>query len=350
MRKILLGCGAALLLLMGASSSYAADRCNIAWSRYVGWEPLGYIQSSGIAAKWGKKYDVKLTFTYLDKYVESLTQYSNGAFEGVSVSNIDVLTGTAAAGTDSTVIAIGDFSNGNDGILVSGPEGVGLKNIVGREANLVVGSVSDYLLARALKLNGYQDNSVTRHQVDDDTIGSVIATAPSGSVFVTWNPMLMTGRNVPGMHLVFDSSKIPGEIIDMVVVNTKVSEPCKKAVAGAWYEALGIMSGTDTAAVDAIATMAAQSGATVQEFRAQLRTTALFPQPAAAVSFTASPQLKTTMEFVRHFVFDHDLIEGAKSVDAIGIAFPDGTVIGDSKKIKLRFTTTYEQLAADGKL
>ena len=44
----------------------------------------------------------------------------------------------------------------------------------------------------------------------------------------------------------FDSSQIPGEIIDLLVINTKVladNPALGKALVGAWYEIMGIMQG-----------------------------------------------------------------------------------------------------------
>ena len=38
---------------------------------------------------------------------------------------------------------------------------------------------------------------------------------------VTWNPQLMEVKSEPGATLVFNSSKIPGEIIDTLVVKTE---------------------------------------------------------------------------------------------------------------------------------
>jgi NitT/TauT family transport system substrate-binding protein len=57
------------------------------------------------------------------------------------------------------------------------------------------------------------------------------------------------------------------------------------------------------------------------------------------------------MEYVRTFSFDHGLFgDGAASKDIVGIAFPDGSVIGNKANVKLRFDTQYMQMAADGKL
>ncbi len=56
-------------------------------------------------------------------------------------------------------------------------------------------------------------------------------------------------------------------------------------------------------------------------------------------------------ELVRTFLFDHGLYgKNARSKDDIGILFPDGSVMGNQKNVKLRFDATYMQLAAEGKL
>jgi NitT/TauT family transport system substrate-binding protein len=63
------------------------------------------------------------------------------------------------------------------------------------------------------------------------------------------------------------------------------------------------------------------------------------------------PKLTGIMDLVTTFAFEHGLLgEGAKSKDVIGIALPDGKVLGDAANVKLRFDATYTALAADGKL
>lgn len=341
----------AATLLLTATSAQAAERCRIAWSHYSGWEPAGWLQSSGVAARWGKKYDVDLSFTLINDYIESVNQYTAGGFDGVTVTNMDALTIPAVGGIDSTVLVVGDFSNGNDGILVKGDAKSDVRSLKGREVKLVEFSVSHYLLARALDQAGLAEKDLKVINTSDADIGSLIATAGANTAFVTWNPILLTGRNVAGMHMVFDSSKIPGEIIDTVVVRTGAADACKKAVTGAWFEAMATMSGNGTAAQDMIATMAAQAGGTVAEFQAQLRTTRMFYAPAEAAAFAASDKLKDTMKFVAKFSFDHGLYgANAKDEAFVGIAYADGSVWGNKDFVRLRFDGRYMGLAAAGKL
>jgi NitT/TauT family transport system substrate-binding protein len=57
------------------------------------------------------------------------------------------------------------------------------------------------------------------------------------------------------------------------------------------------------------------------------------------------------MDLVRQFCFSHNLLgEKTKSADEIGIQFTDGTVLGKSDRIRLRFNPTFMQLAAEKKL
>ncbi len=57
------------------------------------------------------------------------------------------------------------------------------------------------------------------------------------------------------------------------------------------------------------------------------------------------------MDLVRKFSFDHGLLgEGARTVDAVGIAFPGGKTLGDAKHVKMRFDASFTRLAVDGKL
>jgi len=111
------------------------------------------------------------------------------------------------------------------------------------------------------------------------------------------------------------------------------------------------MSANDKTAAASAEFMAKNSGATLAQFKAQLKTTAMFYKAADAVAFTKGKQLKDTMEYVRTFSFDHGLYgEGKKSKDFVGIQFPDKSVMGDAKNVKFRFDSTYMQLAAEGKL
>ncbi len=343
---LIVGCVFALFSLLLARTS-TAETYKIAWSHYTGWEPWEYARHAGILEKWGKKYGVAIQLDLINDYIESINLYTGGAYHGCVMTNMDALTIPALGGVDSTALIIGDFSNGNDGIVVK--NGSAVSDLKGRQVKLVELSVSHYLLARALGMNGMKESDLSLVNTSDADIAAIFAADENGAV-VTWNPPLMQCRNVKGATLVFDSSKIPGEIIDMTVVRTDSPDSLKKALAGAWYETMAAMSSKGKQGREAIEYMAETAGGTEAEFRAQLRTTAMFYNASEAAAFASGNKIKETMEYVRTFCFDRGLYGDAGSKDFVGMRFPDGSAMGDESNVKLRFDSSFMQMAADGKL
>ncbi len=340
----------AALLISLTNSVFARDNFKICWSIYVGWMPWAYGAEHGIVKKWADKYDIKIDVVQINDYVESINQYTAGAFDGCSMTNMDALTIPAAGGVDSTALIVGDFSNGNDGVVLKDKKS--LAEIKGQTVNLVELSVSHYLLARALDSVGLSERDLKVVNTSDADLVSVYGTSDVTSV-VTWNPLLGEILTNPSSNLVFDSSKIPGEIIDLLVVNTDVLKENPnfgKALVGAWYEIMATMSGDDAAAKEAKTFMAEASGTDLTGYEAQLANTEMFYQPSQALSLTNSSELKTTMQQVAEFSFDHSILgEGAPDAGFVGIETPSG-IYGDPNNIKLRFDPTFMQMAADGKL
>ncbi|WLE98636.1 MAG: putative urea ABC transporter substrate-binding protein [Candidatus Electrothrix communis] len=317
------------------------EKFDIAWSHYAGWEPWGYAQQSGILKKWADKHNIEIELTLVNDYIESINLYTTGKFAACTMTNMDALTIPAVGGIDSTAVIVGDFSNGNDGIIMK--KGTKITDLKGRPITLVELSVSHYLLARALDMNGMSEQDVKLINTSDADIAALFTADPEGAA-VTWNPPLMQALRAPGSVRVFDSSSIPGEIIDLMVVRSDAPEALKKALVGAWYEVMAIMESDGPKKEEAIASMAQASGGTVEEFKQQLATTAMFYKAADAAAFAASAKPKETMEQVRQFSYAKGLYgESAPSADIVGIAFDDGSVLGDKNNIKLRFTAKYMQ-------
>ena len=355
MRKYrLLSFAAAGLAAVLSFSAHAEkkDSFSVCWTLYAGWMPWGHASTSGIIDKWAKKYGIDIDVVQLNDYVESINQYSVGQFDGCTMTNMDALTIPAAGGVDSTALIVGDYSNGNDGLLIKG-EGKTLADIKGMQVNLVELSVSHYFLARALESAGMSERDVTVVNTSDADIIAAYTT-PSVQAAATWNPMLAEIVAQPGSTQVFDSSKIPGEILDMMVVNTqtlKDNPDFGKALVGAWFEILELMQSGTPEATEALTEMAKASGTDLAGYQAQLATTKLFYTPKQTLDFVTSPALPETMTKVANFSFEHGILgEGARSADAIGMTFAGGVTTGDSANIKLRFDPSYIQMAVDGKL
>jgi NitT/TauT family transport system substrate-binding protein len=340
-----------LAAALGAPASHAEQKTEfrLAWSIYVGWMPWGYLESSGIMDKWAEKYGIDVEIVQINDYIESINQYTAGQFDGVSATNMDTLSIPAGGGVDTTALIVGDYSNGNDAVILKG-EG-DLASLEDKPVNLVELSVSHYLLARALDSVGMSEADLggVINTSDADMIAAYAT--PDVEAVVTWNPLVSAIMEDPGANKLFDSSDIPGEIIDLMVVNTETlndNPAFGKAVAGAWYELMGLMKAGDE---DVLSAMAEASGTDLAGYKAQLASTAMFYDPAEAVAFTESADLPETMVHVAEFLFDKGILgEGAPSADFVGVAYPDGSMTGDETNVKFRYDTTYMQMAADGAL
>jgi len=358
MRRLLctaLAMSLTLLATVGTSTTVnAAEQKKphtLAVSIYAGWMPWYYAKETGIIKKWADKYGVAIDVKYMD-YVPSLEAYVAGQADAVVATNMETLDMPCASGVDSSAIIMGDYSNGNDAVLTR--DKIQLSQLKGQTVNLVEKTVSQYLLGRALESVKLHEKDVKLVNVSDSDIAPSFLASKSQKVVVSWNPMVMEIEKSPGITRVFDSSKTPGEVQDLLVMNTKVlnaNPNLARALVGAWYEVMGIMSKPGPEADKAIAKMAELAKTTATEFKGQLKTTAMYYTPKAAVEYTKSKDLQAKQDLVRKFCYTHNLLgEHVASADVVGIEYPDGTVQGDKKKIKMHYVSKFMEEAADGKL
>jgi NitT/TauT family transport system substrate-binding protein len=254
---------------------------------------------SGILKKWADKYGVDIQVQRFD-YAASLDAFVSKNLDACTMTNMEALDMPAASGVDSTAIVVGDYSNGNDAILTR--DGLKLNQLPGKRIMLVQKTVSEYLLERAMVLNGLQDQLPHLKLIntsDSDIVGAFTGNTSNPAV-VTWKPLVSEILHQDkGVTDIFDSSKIPGEIMDLLVVRTEVLKRpdgsgarFAKAITGAWYETMAQMSASGPTGDKAIAGSAAASDDSVASYREQLKTTFLFSTPALATSFTDSPRMK----------------------------------------------------------
>jgi NitT/TauT family transport system substrate-binding protein len=349
---------AGLVCLLLALPAFAQKPTfTVGWSIYAGWTPYHYMQKSGLLKKWADKYGITIKVQRFD-YAPSLDAFVGRNIDACTMTNMEALDMPAASGVPTTVILIGDYSNGNDALLVRG--GLQMKDLVGRKMLLVEKTVSEYLFDRALTLNSMRDQikQVRMINTSDSDIQSAFISDSSVSAVVTWKPMLSQLAQQKAVTSLFNSSQIPGEILDLTVVRTEVldrtdgsGQKFAKALAGAWYEMMSLMSAPGPAADKVLTEIAEGSGDSLASYKEQLSTTKMFYQPQLAAQFGTSPDMKQKMALVRQFCFDHGLLgKNVGSVDDVAIRYPDGSVQGKADRVRLRFEAAYMEMAAQNKL
>jgi len=346
----------ALAACWSAPEAHAAPPTfTVGWSVYAGWNPYFYMAKSGILKRWADKYGIAIKVQRFD-YAASLDAFVAKNIDACTMTNMEALDMPAAAGVDSTVVIVGDYSNGNDAVLAR--NNLTLAQLPGKPILLVQKTVSEYLLERAMVLNGL-DSQLPHLKLlntsDSDIVGAFLGDK-SNHVAVTWKPLVSEIlAQDGGVKSLFDSSRIPEEILDLLVVRTDVLKrpdgsglKFAKAIAGAWYETVAQIAAANA---QAISGSAAASGDSVASYKEQLRTTYLYSTPQAAAQFAQGKDLQQKMDLVRQFCFRHALLgQNVGSVDDVAILYPDGMIQGKKDRVRLRVDATYMQLAAQGKL
>ncbi len=334
----------ATTLTMTPAQAQERDEFSVCWSIYAGWMPWAYADVEGVVDKWADEYGISIDVVQVNDYVESINQFTSGNVDGCAMTNMDALTIPSASGVDSTALIINDYSNGNDGIVLKGSDE--LADIEGRQVNLVQFSVSHYFLARALESVGLTERDIeTVNTSDADIVG--LFSSDTTTAVAAWNPQLSAIADMTDANVVYTSAEIPGEILDMMVVNTQTladNPDFGHALVGAWYEVMGLIEAEDE---NALTIMADAAGTDLEGYQNQLAATYLYTDPAEAIELMESPELLNTMERVAKFSFEHGLLgDMAPSAGVVGIETPSG-IFGDEGNVQLRFDPSFTQAYLD---
>lgn len=149
---------------------------------------------------------------------EEVRAYRNGEIEGAGLS-IDQALVLAETQQDIRIITIMDISEGGD-VILGKPEIKNMKDLKGKRVGVESTSLGAFFLARALEKNDMSPQDVkivslelSEHEraYKEDKVDAIVTFDPPKSAI-----------SEMGAKLLFDSSQIPGEIVDVLAVNTKV--------------------------------------------------------------------------------------------------------------------------------
>jgi NitT/TauT family transport system substrate-binding protein len=157
---------------------------------------------------------------------EVLRAYRNQAIDGMVIS-LDELFGLAVDGLEPRIILVVDVSNGAD--VVVGRKGMkSMRDLTGKSVAVESGALGAFVLSRALALNGMRASDVNVVHLESNEQPSAFE---KGSVdgAVTFDPYRAQFLKA-GATTLFDSTRIPGEIVDLLAVRASVIEKRPKAV------------------------------------------------------------------------------------------------------------------------
>lgn len=229
------------------------------------WEFFYLAQEKGLYRELG--VDVRIVeFSSLGDAKRAFERGQVDAFLGTLV---EVASTKADGGREPSIAFVTDYSNGADQIIAHASID-GTRQLLGKRVAAEVGSLNVFLLARALDECGASLDEV--RMVDLDPL-SMLAAFERGDVdaIVAYPPVSVAAAKVPGAHTIYTSARIPGEIVDLLAVDSRWIEERPDdvlAVCRGYAHAVELYRREPQSCIDI---MARRDGLTPAEFEAALR-------------------------------------------------------------------------------
>jgi NitT/TauT family transport system substrate-binding protein len=168
---------------------------------------------------------------------EVLRAFRNQAIDGMVIS-LDELFGLASEGLQPKVILVVDVSHGADAIVArSGTRS--MKDLKGKRVAVESGALGAFVLSRALALNGMKASDVKVVPMESNEQPGAFGKGQVDAA-VTFDPYREQLLRA-GAKSVFDSTQIPGEIVDLIAMRMGVLDAQPKSVQAllsGWFRAI----------------------------------------------------------------------------------------------------------------
>ena len=157
---------------------------------------------------------------------EVLRAFRNQAIDGMVIS-LDELIGLAVDGLQPRIILVVDVSHGADAVV--GRAGMrSMKDLKGKRVAVEGGALGAFVLSRALALSGMHTSDVkVVHLESNEQPSAFVKKQVDGAVtFDPYRDQLLRS----GATTLFDSTQIPGEIVDLVAVRASALDQQPKEI------------------------------------------------------------------------------------------------------------------------
>jgi NitT/TauT family transport system substrate-binding protein len=256
----LLGCLLLVLPLLGCMRE-SEPPLRIGTNVWIGSEPLY------LARELGRFDPRQVELVEYPSASEVLRAFRNQAIDGMVIS-LDELFELAVDGFQPRIVLVVDISHGAD--VVVGRKGVKtMQDLQGKSVAVESSALGAFVLSRALALNGMQAGDVkVVHLESNEQPGAFDKGLVDAAV--TFDPYRIQFLQA-GAKTLFDSTQIPGEIVDLLAVRASVVERrpnTVRALLNGWFDAIDYMKKDP---VDAARRMGIRQQTTGEQFQEALR-------------------------------------------------------------------------------
>lgn len=294
---------------------------SLAWSEYPSWSAFGVAhevklingkkgEQGPIELKWGVDIELKEA-----DYDPCLVMYGANQCDAVCITNMDAL--NPSLSRKSVAILPTSTSAGADACIVIND----IQNVQALKGKNVYGlakTVSEYCFVRNLEILGEDEKEY--NFVNMDPAAAALAMQqrdPGYQAIVVWNPfVLSTLSKRNDVKVLFDSTAIPGEIIDMVLVSQEAldkpgGDKFACAIIDAFYALNKRMADPQTRDDTLIALGEKFSNLDLESMKTVVKQTQFYGTPEEGIQVLNDLGTTVTMQKVVRFCVNHEIVPQA---------------------------------------
>lgn len=290
---------------------------SLAWSEYPSWSVFGVAEVDGLlngkAGELGtleEKWQVDVVLHESD-YDTCITMYGSQKVDAACLTNMDAL--NPSISRPSTMILPTSTSHGADACIVVDS----IQSIADLKGKKVYGlekSVSEYCFVRNLEIQGQKEKDYAFSNMDPAAAAAALQQKQAGvEAIMVWNPFVMeTLSKRSDVKVLFDSTSIPNEIIDAVIMSQdslkkEGGEAFACAIIDAFYQTTGKLNDPETREGTLSALGEKFSGLDAKAMNQIVHQTKFLSSPGQAIELYASDALVDTMKRVTTFCVEHEI-------------------------------------------
>ncbi|MGC6493088.1 MAG: hypothetical protein ACON5B_09650 [Myxococcota bacterium] len=323
---------------------------SLAWSEYPSWSTFGVAHEMGLVnGKEGemgpieKKHNVDLVLKEAD-YDSCLQMYGANRVDGAALTNMDSLPSSL---TRKTVGILPTSTSFGADALITTNDITELAQLEGKKTYGLALTVSEYTFARNLELAGLDPAKFTFSNMDPAAAATAMQQRQDGyNAIVVWNPFVLeTLRKRDDVKVLADSTRIPGEIIDMVVVGQDAldkpgGDAFAHAVIETFYAVSDKIEAPETRDETLVALGAKFSKLDLESMVKVVDQTRFYKTADDGLNLFNGDEVKATMDTVVKFAAERGIVDKAPKV-----GFGDKATAGDAD---FRFDPSYMQHVKGG--
>lgn len=247
-----------ILGFLSSCTSTVVEPLRIVSSPWPGYEPIYLARDLGYLSK------EKFKISEMPSSNISWESFSNGSAD-VATLTLDETLKLISAGRKLRILAVMDVSNGADAVVAK-PSIKSLGDLKGKRIGMINIPLGVYMLSRLLDVAGLKQDDVKIIIAPEDLHEKFYSQDKVDAV-ITFDPF-KTKLIQKGAHVIFDSSKIPNEILDVLVVseknyNERRSDLCE--LGRQWYRTLDYIAENKNTAYQKMGRRIKSTGTEYQE-------------------------------------------------------------------------------------